>query len=53
MNRSKQINNTNRKERLFSDNFTIELEEAINKTKPKNRLNQTKYSLNLLNTQDP
>jgi hypothetical protein len=36
MNRSKQINNTNTKEKLFSDNFTTEeLEEAINKTKPK------------------
>jgi hypothetical protein len=33
MNRSKQINNTNTKERLFSDNFAIE--EAIDKTKPK------------------
>jgi hypothetical protein len=36
MNRSKQINKTNTKERLFSENVTIEeLEEAMNKTKTK------------------
>jgi hypothetical protein len=35
MNNSKQINNTNTKEKLFSDNFRTELDEAINKTKPK------------------
>jgi hypothetical protein len=33
MNRSKQINKTNTKDKLFSENFTIEeLEDAINKT---------------------
>jgi hypothetical protein len=35
MKRSKQSNKTNTKERLFSENFAIELEEATNKTKTK------------------
>jgi hypothetical protein len=40
---STEINNTNTKERLFSDSFTIEeLEEAINKTKPKKQAGSDK-----------
>jgi hypothetical protein len=46
INRSKQINKTNTKEILFSENFTIkELEEAINKTKPKKQAGPDKIFL--------